>query len=111
MWIGEDLATAGQRFTSFDKLKASLGSPGEGNAWHHIVEQSKVKQFGADTIHSVDNVIAIPEQLNSKLNAFYQTKNPLTDGLSPRDWLTGKTLQQNYDFGRAALHYVEKGVW
>lgn len=65
----------------------------------------------AGTIHNVDNMIAIPEPLNTKLNNFYQTKNPLTGGLSPRDWLVGKTLQQNYDFGRAALYYVGNGVW
>ena len=29
-------------FNSFKDLKAELGSPGEGNAWHHIVEQSQI---------------------------------------------------------------------
>ena len=48
------------------------------------------------------------EELNQKLNAFYQTRNPLTGGLSPREWLKDKTLQQNYDFGRWALSQVSK---
>ncbi len=98
-------------FNSFDALKTFLGSPGEGNVWHYIVEQSKIDQFGAQTIHNVDNVISISAELNSQLNNFYQTRNPLTGGLSPREWLKGKSLQQNYDFGRVALYYVSTGVW
>ena len=78
MWIGEDLSTASQSFKSFEALKDALGSPGEGNAWHHIVEQAQQRRFGAFAIHNTDNVIAIPRQLNSDLNAVYssnQTSN------------------------------------
>lgn len=52
-------------FTSFNALKNFIGSPGEGNVWHHIVEQSQIDKFGANAIHNVDNVIAISDQLNS----------------------------------------------
>ena len=99
---------AGLRLSS--NLKDIFGSPGEGREWHHIVEQNpfNIDKFGAETIHNVDNVVAIPKELNSKLNAFYQTKNPLTGGLAPREWLKDKSLQQNYDFGRWALTQVSK---
>jgi len=70
-----------------------------------------VNKFGAEAVHNVDNVVPISAELNQKLNAFYQTKNALTGGLAPREWLKDKTLQQNYDFGVAALHYVSTGVW
>jgi hypothetical protein len=108
-----DAANASRGFDSFDRLKNFLGSPGEGNQWHHLVEQNayNIAKFGARTIHNVDNVIPIPAELNAKLNNFYQTKNPLTGGLSPREWLQEKTLQQNYDFARAALYYVSQGIW
>jgi len=104
---------ASRGFKSFDELKKFLGSPGEGNAWHHIVEQNQfnIDKFGAETIHNVDNVVPISKELNDKLNYFYATKNPLTGNMPPREWLKDKTLQQAYDFGVAALHYVSTGQW
>jgi hypothetical protein len=110
MW---DASRASRGFKSFEDLKKFLGSSGEGNQWHHIVEQNpfNINKFGPEAIHNVDNMVPISGELNGKLNAFYQTKNPLTSGLSPREWLQGKTLQQNYDFGRVALEYVGRGIW
>jgi hypothetical protein len=100
-------------FRSFDALKTFLGSPGEGNVWHHVVEQSQLDRFGSWAIHNTDNVIAVPTQLNADLNAVYSSiRRDITGSdLTVRDWLRGKTLQQNYDFGRAALHYVSQGNW
>jgi RHS repeat-associated protein len=101
---------ASRGFRSFDELKAFVGSPGEGNVWHHIVEQSKVEQFGVREIHNVDNVIAIPEKLNADLNALYSSIRPDITGssLPIRDWLKSRSLSQNYDFGRWALHYLSQ---
>ncbi|EDY18791.1 YD repeat protein [Chthoniobacter flavus Ellin428] len=103
-----------QSFKSFAALKTALGSPGEGNVWHHIVEQAQESRFGAAAIHNTDNVIAISAQLNSDLNALYSSIRPQITGsinLTVRDWLRTKSLQQNYDFGRAALHFVSTGQW
>jgi len=100
---------ASRGFKTFDELKKFLGSPGEGNVWHHIVEQSKIDKFGANAIHNVDNVIPITEKLNSELNALYSSIRPDitgSDTLTIREWLNSKTLQQNYDFGVWALHYL-----
>jgi RHS repeat-associated protein len=104
---------ASRGFKSFEDLKKFLGSPGEGNVWHHIVEQSKVDKFGAHAIHNVDNVIAIPDKLNSDLNALYSSIRPDITGsnMTVRDWLSTKSLQQNYDFGVAALYYLSTGKW
>ncbi len=101
---------ASRGFKSFDELKAFLGSPGEGKVWHHIVEQSKIDQFGAKAIHNVDNVIAIPEKVNNNLNALYSSIRPDITGsnLTIREWLSTKSLQQNYDFGRWALQHVSE---
>jgi hypothetical protein len=48
-------------FKSFKALKKELGSPGEGNVWHHIVEQRgpNTARFGVAKIQSTENVIAI----------------------------------------------------
>ena len=37
---------AGKGFETFNDLKKYLGSPGEGNQWHQIVEQSQIKKSG-----------------------------------------------------------------
>jgi hypothetical protein len=101
---------ASRGFKSFEQLKKFLGSPGEGNEWHHIVEQNpfNIAKFGPEAVHNVDNVVPISAELNQKLNAFYQTKNELTGGLAPREWLRDKTLQQNYDFGVWALQKLSQ---
>ena len=46
-------------YNSFEMLKKDLGSPGNGNAWHHIVEQSQIEKTGfkAAEVHNVNNVI------------------------------------------------------
>ncbi|MFZ5725788.1 MAG: hypothetical protein ACOY4C_05195 [Pseudomonadota bacterium] len=41
-------AAKGASFSSFSALKRHLGSPGAGNQWHHVVEQSKISDFGAE---------------------------------------------------------------
>jgi RHS repeat-associated protein len=103
-------STASQGFKTFDELKKVIGSAGEGNQWHHIVEQNQfnIDKFGAETIHNVDNVIAISAELNQKLNGFYAKPNAMLGGIAPREWLKDKTLAQNYAFGRWALHEVSK---
>jgi hypothetical protein len=72
---GRSLAKSqGSGFNSFSALKRAIGPAGEGRHWHHIIEQSKVGQFGADAIHHVDNVISVPAsdhrflQLHSRLH-------------------------------------------
>ena len=49
-------------FNTFDEAKKILGSAGEGNAWHHIVEQSQIKNSGFEPqmVHNTNNLIAIP---------------------------------------------------
>lgn len=71
-------------------------------------------RFGAEAIHNFDNVVAIPAQLNNKINGFYsQPFYEITRSktLTVREWLATKSLQQNYDFGRIALVMVDAGVW
>lgn len=112
MW---EASTTPQGFNSFEKLKKALGPAGEGKQWHHIVEQHdfNIAKFGAKAIHNVDNVVPISAELNQKLNAVYSAPLPGITGssLTVREWLKTKTLQQNYNFGKAALHYVSEGLW
>ena len=67
-------------FDSFTKLKTYLGDPGDGKAWHHIVEQSQVGKragFAVDEVNNVKNVISIPHgsgTVHSKISAYYSSK-------------------------------------
>ena len=66
--VRQDNAAGGiQRFGSFKQLKTGLGSAGEDNVWHHIVEQTEanVERFGAEAIHSTENVVSVPTEHQS----------------------------------------------
>ena len=44
-------------------MKKELGSPGEGNAWQHIVEQSQINNsgFSSTEVNNINNIISICE--------------------------------------------------
>jgi hypothetical protein len=90
-------------FRSFDQLKTHLGRAPEEMAWHHIVEQSQIPQFGAERIHSVDNIVAIPRRVNIELNALYGSKTRYSEGKLVRDWLKTQSFEDQYEFGMQQL--------
>ena len=101
-------------FSSFRALKRGLGPAGSGKVWHHIVEQSKVEQFGAEAIHNSANVVAVSPELNNALNALYSSIRPRITGsttLRVRDWLRTQSYEANREFGLRALENVQRGVW
>jgi hypothetical protein len=92
-------------FESFNALKRALGSAGEGRHWHHLVEQSKIGQFLANTIHNVDNVVSIPAPIHYKITGYYNSIQRFTDGKTVREWLNGKSFEFQRDF---ALEILER---
>lgn len=91
-------------FSTFDDLKDYIGSPGEGNAWHHIVEQSQIKNsgFSVNKVHNVNNIIALPNgkgSIHAKISGHYSSKPDFTNGLTVRQWLTGKSFEEQFDYG------------
>ncbi|MDD5928543.1 MAG: hypothetical protein PUC37_01945 [Spirochaetales bacterium] len=93
-------------YSSFGKLKKALGSAGDGKQWHHIVEQSQIKKsnFSPTQIHNTDNIIAIDAATHAKISGYYSTKSfRFTNGLSVRDWLVGKSFEEQYNFGLEVL--------
>lgn len=91
-----------QGFSTFNKLKNYIGSAGDGNDWHHIVEKSQINKSGFDPtlIHNTNNIISVDHYTHIKITAYYNTKSfPFTEGLSVRDWLAGKDFQTQYEFG------------
>lgn len=76
-----DVADAAKGFGSFSDLKNALGAAGEGEAWHHIVEQSQIGKsgFAAEKIHNVNNVVAINKATHAKISGYYSSKQPFTE--------------------------------
>jgi RHS repeat-associated protein len=100
-------------FKNFNQLKKYLGDPGKGNVYHHIVEQSQIKNsragFDASWIHNVNNVVKISSKLNQDINTFYSSKHATdfvnTGGKIFRDWLNTQSFQQQYEWGLKVLRF------
>jgi YD repeat-containing protein len=95
-------------FASYSALKRYLGSPGAGNQWHHIVEKTpgNIKAFGAEVIHSTENVVAIPASTHigkGSISAYYSGKDFFTNGQTVRQWLATQSLQAQRQFGLDTL--------
>lgn len=91
-----------QGYDSFDKLKTAIGSAGEGNHWHHIVEQSQIGKSGftAQQIHNTSNIIAVDASTHAKITGHYNTTTfEFTNGKSVRDWLAGQSYENQYAYG------------
>jgi phage tail tape-measure protein len=87
------IGVSGIGFTTFQKLKDYLGSTGVGKQWHHIVEQcQEVKSGFANTmINNTKNAIAINSSIHAKINGYYSSIQPFTNGQRVRDWLAGQS--------------------
>jgi hypothetical protein len=98
----------GRGFNSFTALKRFLGSPGAGNQWHHIVEQTpgNLKLFGADVIQNTNNIVALPSSVHigrGSISAYYSSAQRFTNGQTVRQWLSTQTLQEQRQFGVQTL--------
>lgn len=87
-------------------MKKAVGSPGEGNAWHHIVEQSQisVSGFSPNQIHNMENIISVDKATHGKISGFYSSKPEFAQGKTVRDWLAGQSHQEQYKFGMDVLN-------
>jgi hypothetical protein len=91
-------------FKSFSAFKRAMGPAGEGQAWHHIVEQTpgNVGRFGAESIHNTGNLIELPHgagSIHAKLSGHYSSKQFFTNGQTVRQWLSTQSYQAQYDYG------------
>ena len=77
---------------------------------HHIVEaqkgsdnpQSNARTF-PDLIDSPANLVRIPYWKHVEISSWYSTINEDYNGLSPRDYLRGKSWEEQYEIGLKAL--------
>jgi|LNFM01.1.fsa_nt_gb hypothetical protein len=49
------------------------------------------------------NVVSVPKEVNQALANLYSSKTPQSGNKTLRDWLSGKTFKEQYDYGRRAL--------
>ncbi len=96
-------------FRSFGELKRVLGPAGDGMDWHHIVEQCRCVKFGSDGIQNTENVVALMRGLHHKINAHYSSKRAFTEGKTVRDWLAGKSFEQQRAYGVQILKDALEG--
>lgn len=95
------VASPGKGFDSFRQLKNEIGSPGPGNKWHHIVEQSQVAKsgFSPQMIQNTNNIISISKKTHRAISGYYSSVQLFTDGMTVRNWLAGQNFRAQYKFG------------
>jgi hypothetical protein len=90
-------------FGSFSAFKRQYGPAGQGQAWHHLVEQGpNTGKFAAEAIHNPANLIKLPHgtgTIHNQVSGFYSSKQPFTGGKTVRNWLSEKPYQEQFDFG------------
>jgi len=93
--------STGQGYKTFNELKQAVGSPGEDNQWHHIVEQSQISKSGFDPtqIHNTNNIIAVDKTIHGQISGYYSSKQAFTGGQTVRNWLAGQSFDAQYEFG------------
>lgn len=77
---------------------------------HHIVERStaRLSGFSEDMINDPDNIVLIPRMRHWLINRWYARPNDEFGGLSPREFLQGKSWDEQRRVGLNAL--VDSGV-
>jgi hypothetical protein len=92
-------------FKSFRAFKRAMGGAGEGQSWHHLVEQhaGNLKRFGAEALHNTENVIKVETEVHTQISAFYSSKRDIAGGMVVREWLRMQSYEQQRAFGLYVL--------
>ncbi|MER7243310.1 DNRLRE domain-containing protein [Kribbella sp. NPDC000426] len=112
----EDAAEAGpdlaKGFSSFRAAKRAPPSPGQGNVYDHVVEQSQIARSGFDprAIHNPYNLNPVPAAVNQAKANYYATIRPFTGGQTVRAWLAGQSFADQYAFGVDITSQIQRGV-
>lgn len=90
---------------TLEELQQNVFRPRVGYDIHHIVEQTPAKQdgFPDSTINGRDNLVRIPTLKHWQINGWYGRPNDQFGGLSPREYLRGKSWDERMRVGKDAL--------
>lgn len=99
-------------YSSFSAAKLAMGSPGQGNVFDHVVEQSQIGRsgFAPEEIHNPFNMNPVSARTNQIKANYYSSKQPFTGGGTVRDWLTGQSFADQYSFGMDVLTQIRRGL-
>ena len=99
-------------YSSFSAAKRAMGSPGEGNAFDHVVEQSQIGRsgFAPEEIHNPFDMNPVPSGVNQIKANYYSRKLDFTNGGTVRDWLSGQPFDFQYRFGMQVLSDIGAGL-
>jgi hypothetical protein len=95
---------------TLDELRDAAARPRLGYERHHIVERqygsvdpiSNWSRFG-DRLDSRENLARIPYWKHVEISSWYSTFNDDFNGLTPRDYLRGKSWDEHYKVGLEAM--------
>ena len=97
--------------TSLDELRRNAaGGAADGYDIHHIVERTPAEQDGFPRllIDGPNNLVRIPRLEHWEVNAWFETPNEDFQGLTPRQYVRGRSWDERFEVGLDALK--EKGV-
>lgn len=99
-------------YSSFSAAKTGMGSPGTGNVFDHVVEQSQIGRsgFSPEEIHNPFNMNPVSAGTNQLKANYYSTKQFFTGGGTVRDWMNGQSFSDQYEFGMDVLRRIENGL-
>jgi hypothetical protein len=95
---------------TLSELQQAVSSTKPGYDIHHIVEKDSAEKdsFPKLMINGPENLVRIPRFKHWEITGWYMKKNLDYDGLSPRDYLSGKAWDERTKVGLRAL--IEHGV-
>jgi hypothetical protein len=98
-------------YRSFRAAKRDLGSPGPGNVYDHVVEQSQVGRsgFAPEEINHPFNLDPVDASVNQAKADYYASIRGFTGGQIVRQWLAGQSFADQYDFGMDILSRIQNG--
>jgi len=108
-WLADNLAHDIEAYfdppKSLAELREAALNPKKGYDVHHIVEQGPARRDGFDDgqLQSGSNKVLIPRYRHWEISAWYGQRNKEFGGMSPRDFLRGKSWQERYAVGLNAL--------
>jgi hypothetical protein len=99
---------------SIEELQDAVANPQLGYQIHHIVEgqynstneQSNAQRF-PDQLESPENLVQIPTWKHVEISSWYSTRNDEYGGQTPRDYLRGKSWEEQHELGIKKLRDFE----
>ena len=91
------------------ELREAVKVPRAGTEVHHIMERKALERLGLPKIRidAPENLVRIPTLKHQEITGWYQRPNEQFGGLSPRQYLVGKSFAERMRVGRRALVLFE----